>query len=77
MKTTTDLHGSFFTAAPEKLAEALLARFLRYTRINTQSDPEKADVGIMPSTEGQRQLAGMLAGELRAMGIPAEVDANS
>lgn len=77
MKTTTDLHDSFFTAAPEKLAEALLARFLRYTRINTQSDPEKADAGIMPSTEGQRQLAGMLAGELRAMGIPAEVDANS
>ncbi len=62
----------------EKLPEKLLERFLRYTKTGTQSNPEKADKGIMPSTESQRFFAGMLAEELKSFGIEqVEVDENS
>ncbi len=46
-------------------------RFMRYVRIDTQSDPHS---GTHPSSEKQKQLSVLLAGELRAMGI---IDAHS
>ena len=49
---------------------------MRYVSMDTQSDPEKADAGVMPSTEGQRLFAESLADELRSLGIGAEVDGN-
>ncbi len=55
----------------------LLERFLRYAEQDTQSNPEKADAGVMPSTETQRRFAESLAEELRSLGIEAEVDENS
>jgi len=44
----------------------LLDRFLRYVRIDTQSDPESAST---PSTEKQWHLARLLARELEEMGL--------
>ena len=49
---------------------------MRYTSMDTQSDPEKADAGVMPSTEGQRLFAESLAEELRSLGVEAAVDEN-
>jgi tripeptide aminopeptidase len=45
--------------------DALLERFLRYVQVPTTSDP---DSRATPSTEGQRQFAHQLAGELAALG---------
>ena len=59
-----------------ELRPKLLARFLRYASMDTASDPEKADAGIMPSTEGQRRFAESLKEELRSFGIEAAVDGN-
>ena len=53
----------------DELSSRLLQRFLRYVSVNTQSDSAKADEGVMPSTQGQRQLATMLAGELEKLGL--------
>lgn len=64
-------HTENTTMNTEKLQEKLLARFLRYAETGTQSDPEKADAGIMPSTETQRAFAHSLAEELRSFGIPS------
>ncbi len=44
----------------------LLDRFLRYVRIDTQSDPESAST---PSTEKQWELARLLAREMEQMGL--------
>ena len=41
-------------------------RFLKYVKIDTQSDPE---TGSHPSTEKQFDLANLLVEELRALGI--------
>jgi tripeptide aminopeptidase len=49
----------------------LLERFLRYIACDTQSDTEQAE---KPSTAGQTALLELLAGELQAMGICAEVN---
>lgn len=47
-------------------------RFLRYVKIDTQSDPESRSV---PSTEKQKDLARVLVSELKEMGIAdAELD---
>lgn len=46
----------------------LLQRFLSYTAQDTQSDPEKADLGTMPSTETQRLFAQTLEKELKDIG---------
>ena len=51
------------------MAETLLARFLRYVQVNTQSDPGSATI---PSTPAQWDLLRLLEGELRQMGA-AEV----
>jgi tripeptide aminopeptidase len=41
-------------------------RFLRYVKIDTQSDP---DSSAQPSTEKQKDLSRVLVDELHAMGI--------
>lgn len=41
-------------------------RFLRYVQIDTQSDPQSS---TFPSTEKQKDLSRLLAGELKQMGI--------
>lgn len=52
--------------------QALQQRFIRYAKIDTQSDPASA---TCPSTEKQKNLARLLADELLAMGIAdAHVD---
>jgi tripeptide aminopeptidase len=48
------------------LSKEVRDRFLRYVRVNTRSDPES---GARPSSEGQWDLARMLAGELRDLGL--------
>jgi tripeptide aminopeptidase len=50
----------------EELAEDVLARFLRYVVIDTQSDPTST---AYPSTEKQLGLSRLLAEELRALGV--------
>ncbi len=50
----------------EELAEDVLARFLRYVVIDTQSDPTST---AYPSTEKQLELSRLLSEELRALGV--------
>ena len=47
--------------------EDLLGRFLRYVQVHTTSDPHASTT---PSTDRQFDLARMLAGELRELGLP-------
>lgn len=52
--------------------DAIASRFMRYTQIDTQSDPQS---GTHPSTEKQKNLGKMLVEELKEMGIAdAEMD---
>ncbi|MEY2963732.1 MAG: hypothetical protein RL754_993 [Bacteroidota bacterium] len=52
----------------------LVERFERYVQIDTQSDPHSSSV---PSTEKQKDLARVLAAELKAMGVTdVELDDN-
>jgi tripeptide aminopeptidase len=51
--------------------EEVLKKFLRYVEVDTPSD--EANEGQTPSTKCQFDLANMLAEELRAMGLEAEV----
>jgi tripeptide aminopeptidase len=54
------------------IPEDVTGRFLRYVKIDTQSDPESSSI---PSTEKQKNLAKVLLEELKAIGIPdAEMD---
>jgi tripeptide aminopeptidase len=53
-------------AAAERLAPDVLERFLRYVRIDTQSDPDSASY---PSTERQLDLSRLLVSELAALGL--------
>ncbi|MDR3312745.1 MAG: peptidase T [Spirochaetaceae bacterium] len=48
--------------------QALLERFLRYVRVATDSDTDKADAGVMPSSPGERELGELIAGELGSLG---------
>ncbi len=51
---------------------AIAERFMRYVKIDTQSDPQS---NTYPSTEKQKNLSKLLAGELQKMGIKdAETD---
>jgi len=52
-------------ALDERHRSELLERFLRYARVDTQSDENST---ASPSTERQKDLAGMLATELQALG---------
>ena len=49
-----------------KFQHSVLERFLRYVRIDTQSDPASKTT---PSTEKQKDLGRVLAQELRDLGI--------
>ena len=62
----------FTSPLAEELAEDVLARFLRYVRIDTRSDPSSSD---SPSTPGQLDLSRLLLEELREAGLQdAELD---
>lgn len=52
--------------ANEDLAERLVARFRRYIGVTSQSNAAVAEV---PSTAGQWEMARLLEGELRALGL--------
>lgn len=57
-----------------KFNHTVLERFLRYVRIDTQSDPESPTT---PSTEKQKDLGRLLAQELRELGLAdAHLDAH-
>lgn len=47
----------------------IVERFLNYTRINTTTNREKGAAGIMPSSDGQMELARLLKSELEALGL--------
>lgn len=47
----------------------IVDRFLNYTRINTTTSREKGAAGIMPSSQGQMELAQLIARELEALGL--------
>src|SRR5437763_3378746 len=58
----------------ERLAEDLLDRFLRYVRIDTQSQRDRTQ---SPSTPGQLDLGRLLVDELLALGLTdADLDAS-
>ncbi|WP_445614268.1 peptidase T [Geobacillus sp. YF-1] len=48
------------------MKQELIERFIRYAKVNTQSDPES---DTCPSTQGQWELANMLVEELKAIGM--------
>ena len=49
------------------MKEEILERFLRYVRIDTQSDPDSTE---FPSTEKQLHLAKILVKDLKEIGLP-------
>lgn len=58
-------------------SQDLLERFIRYAKMNTQSNASKADNGRFPSTENQKEFARFLVQEMKNMGIPdVELDKN-
>ncbi|ULQ59015.1 peptidase T [Brucepastera parasyntrophica] len=59
------------------LLEPLLRRFTKYVSIDSQSNSQNADNGIMPSTENQWVFARTLLEEFKSLGIiDAELDGN-
>src|SRR5437868_5194607 len=59
------------TTLAAQLAEDAAERFLRYVRIDTQSNE---DSETYPSTAKQLDLLRLLADELRALGVEVEID---
>ncbi len=55
------------TAVSSSHLPPVVARFLRYVQIDTQSDPASPTI---PSTEKQKDLSRLLAEELLALGVP-------
>jgi tripeptide aminopeptidase len=53
-------------SAHKNISDTVTDRFLRYTAIDTQSDPRSA---TSPSTEKQKNLGRLLVSELLEMGI--------
>lgn len=53
------------------MQQSLVERFLRYVRIDTQSDEES---GRHPSTDKQRDLADLLVTELKDLGLDVDYD---
>jgi len=51
--------------------ERLIERFIRYTKIDTQSDPHSSTI---PSTLKQKDLSKILVDELKAIGVDAFLD---
>jgi tripeptide aminopeptidase len=65
---------SFTSPLAETLAPELLERFLRYVRVDTQSERDRTQ---SPSTPGQLDLSRMLVEELKEAGLEdAELDDN-
>ena len=58
--------GRYTTPLAAELVDDVLDRFLRYVRIDTQSDFESS---TYPSTEKQRELGELLARELQELGL--------
>lgn len=58
-----------YISKSEDFRQTLLERFLKYVRVWTESSSEKADAGIMPSEERERDLAYILADEMKAIGM--------
>jgi tripeptide aminopeptidase len=72
MNIITNKQRSFMKIDFEKYTFTVTERFLRYVKIDTQSDPNSTSI---PSTEKQKNLSRILVEELRTMGIPdAELD---
>src|SRR5687768_14169686 len=63
---TPTISAPYTSKLAEALAPDVLERFLRYVRIDTQSDRAHAQ---SPSTPGQLELARLLVEELRAIGL--------
>src|SRR3712207_1713391 len=61
----------FRSPLARELAADALERFLRYARIDTQSDPQS---DTYPSTAKQLDLSRLLVEELRELGLEAELD---
>ena len=59
-------NGRYSSPLAEELADDVLERFLRYVRIDTQSDDRST---TSPSTEKQRNLGELLARELRELDL--------
>ncbi|MDE7076021.1 MAG: peptidase T, partial [Clostridia bacterium] len=55
--------------------ESVEEKFLRYVRVDTPSSEDNFDK--TPSTACQKNLAGMLCSELKALGLQAEVTENA
>lgn len=53
----------------QKEKEELLERFLRYVKVYTTSNSDKADKGIQPSEEREFNLANLLAKEITEIGL--------
>lgn len=63
--------------ARDALAQDILERFVRYAKVDTQSNAESAEAGRHPSTEIQWDLLKLLQEELHGMGVTdTELDAN-
>ena len=62
----TSRKAEFVTPLAAELAADVLERFLRYARIDTQSEP---GVDASPSTEKQLDLSRLLVEELRQIGL--------
>lgn len=70
----SDAMARFTSPLAEALAPDVLDRFLRYVRVDTQSQRERTQ---SPSTAGQLDLSRILVDELRAAGLAdAELDDN-
>jgi tripeptide aminopeptidase len=66
MASSPVARAAFSSPLAEELAPGLLARFVRYARVSTQSD---RDGTSSPSTERQLDLSRLLVGELTAIGL--------
>ncbi|MGN0730180.1 peptidase T [Treponema sp.] len=52
-----------------KIKDALLGHFLEYVKISSGSSSREAQNGVMPSTPGQKEMARILCGQLKSLGL--------
>ena len=64
---------SFIFSENSDFQNKALYRFVKYAKINSQSDGEKADNGIFPSTPQQKDFAKLLVEELKTLGVEASI----
>ena len=67
MKKNGILYTMNYISDNEMNRNKLMERFVRYVQIWTESDEERAEQGIFPSTERQFDLARVLEGELKEL----------